>query len=84
MWHDAIYNSVVSRYRSNINRKLISEPLVSLLSRHKTNICAMVYFRRNGIEDTEESLVSTGFLVLNVVKDFISKLKAKNKLLIEK
>ena len=31
-----------------------------------------------------ENLVSTGILVLNVVKDFISKRKAKEQVLIEK
>ena len=76
IWHDAINNSI-SRHRSNNNRKLSSEQLVNLLLRYRTNICAIVYCRRNGTEDIEESLGSTGILVLNVVKDFISKRKAK-------
>ena len=83
IWHDAINNSI-SRHRNNINRKLSSEQLVNLLLRYRTNICAIVYCRRNGTEDIEESLGSTGILVLNVVKDFISKRKAKDQVLIEK
>ena len=77
IWHDAINNSI-SRHRSNNNRKLSSEQLVNLLLRSRTNICAIVYCRRNG---TEEILVSTGILVLNVFKDFISKRKAKDQVL---
>ena len=83
IWHDAINNSI-RRHRSNNNRKLSSEQFVNLLLRYRTNICAIVCCRRNGTEDTEESLGSTGILALNVVKDFISKLKAKNQVLIEK
>ena len=48
------------------------------------NVCAMVYCRHKGHEDIEESLVSTCILVLNVVKDFISKRKAKNQVIMEK
>ena len=83
IWHDAIINSI-SRHSSNNNRKLTTEQLVILFLRYRTNICAIVYCRRNGTEDIEESLVSTGILVLNVVKDFISKHKAKDQVLIEK
>ena len=83
IWHDAVKNSI-SRHRSNNNRKLSSEQLVNLLLRYRTNICAIVYCRRNGTEDIEESLGSTGILVLNIVKEFISKRKAKNQVLIEK
>ena len=71
IWHDAINNSI-SRHRSNNNRKLSSEQLVNLLLRYRTNICAIVYCRRNGTEGIEESLGSTGILVPNVVKDFLS------------
>ena len=42
------------------------------------------YTVRNGTEDIEERLGSTGVLVLNVIKDFISKRKAKDQVLIEK
>ena len=83
IWHDATINSI-SRHRSNNNRKLSSEQLVNLLLRSGTNICAIVYCRGSGTEDIEESLGSTGILVLNVVKDFISKRKAKDQVLIEK
>ena len=83
VWHDAINNSI-RRHRSNNNRMLSSEQLVNLLSRYRTNFCAIVYCRRNGTEDIEESSGSTGSLVLNVVKDFISKRKAKEQVLIEK
>ena len=74
----------MSRHRSNNNRKLSSEQLVNLLLRYRTIICAIVYCGRSGTEDIEESLGSTGILVLNVVKDFISKRKAKDQVLIEK
>ena len=77
IWHDAIDNSR-SRHRSNNNRKLSSEQLANLLLRYRTKICAIVYCRRNRTEDIGESFVSTGILVLNVVKDFISKRKAKD------
>ena len=50
----------------------------------RTNICAIVYCRRNGTEDIDENFVSTGILDLNVVKDFISKRTAKDQLLNEK
>ena len=83
IWHDAINNSI-SRHRSNNNRKPSSEQLVNLLLMYRTNVCANVYCRRNGTEYIEESLVSTSILVLNVVKDFISKRKAKDQVLIEK
>ena len=79
-WHDVINNSI-GRHRNNNNRKLSSEQLVDLLSRYRKNICSIVYCRRNGIEDIEESFGSTGILVLNVVKDFISKRKAKDQVL---
>ena len=61
-----------------------SEQLVSLLLRYRTNICAIVYCRQNETEDLEESLVSTGILILNVVKDFIYKRKSKDQVLIQK
>ena len=83
IWHDANNNSI-SRHRSNNNHKLSSEQLVNLLLSYRTNICAIVYCRRNETEDIEESLVSTGILVLNVVKDFISQRKSKDQVLIEK
>ena len=82
IWHDAI-NKSISRHRSNNNRELSSEQFVNLLLRYRTKICAIVYCRRNGTEDMEEILISIGILVLNVVKDFISKRKAKNQALIE-
>ena len=69
---------------SSNNCKLKCEQFVNLLLRYRTKICAIVYCRRNRTEDIEESLVSTGILVLNVVKDFISKRKAKDQILIEK
>ena len=50
----------------------------------RTNICAIVHCRRNGTENIKGSLFSTSILVLNVVKDFISKRKAKDQVLIEK
>ena len=83
IWHDRMNNSI-SRHRSNNNCKLSSEQLINLLLMCRTNICAIVYCRRNGTEDIEESFVSTGILVLNVVKDFISKRTAKDQLLNEK
>ena len=82
IWHDAIDNSI-SRHRSKNNRKLSSEQLVNLLLWFRTNICAIVYCTRNGAEDIEKNLVSTGILALNVVKDFISKCKAKDQVIIE-
>ena len=81
--HGAVKNSI-SRHRSNNNRNLSSEQLVNLLLRYRTNICAIVYCRRNGTGDIEESLGSTGILVLNVVKGFKSKRKAKEQVIIEK
>ena len=83
IWYDAINNSI-SRHQSNNNRKLSNEQFVSLLLRFRTNICAIVFCRQKLTEDIEESLVSTGILVLNVVKDFIYKRKAKDQVLIEK
>ena len=83
IWHYAINNSI-SRHRSNSNHKLSDEQLFSLLLGYRTKVCAIVYRTRNGIEDTEESLVSTVILVLNVVKDFISIRKASEQVLIEK
>ena len=81
--HYAIKN-LISRHRSDNNRKLTSEQLVSLLLRHKTNICAIIYCRRKETEYLEERLYSTGILDLKVVKYFISKRKAKEQFLIEK
>ena len=83
IWHDVLNNSI-SRHRSNNNRKLSSEHLVNLLLRYRTYISAIVYCRRNGTEDIEESLGSTEILVLDVVTDFIFKHKAKDQVLIEK
>ena len=81
--HDAINNSI-SRHCSNNNRKLSSEQLVNLKLRYRTNIYAIVYCRRNGTEDIEESLASTGILLLNVVKYLISKRTATDQVLNEK
>ena len=39
---------------------------------------------KEGTDNIEESLVSTGILVLNVVKDFISKRKGMDQVLIDK
>ena len=83
IWHDAIKNSI-SRHRSNNNCKLSKEQLVNLLLKYRTNICAIVYCRRNRTEDIEESLGSTGNLILNVDKDFISKRNAKDQVPTEK
>ena len=81
--HDAINNSI-NRHRSSNNRKLSNEQLINFLLRYRTNILAIVYCRQNGTEDIEESLVSTDILLLNVVKNFISKRKAKDQVIIEK
>ena len=59
LWYDAINNSI-SRHRSNKTRKLSNEQFANLLLSYRTNKCAIVYCRRNGTEDIEESLVSTG------------------------
>ena len=67
IWHEAINKSII-RHISNINRKLCSEQLVNLFLSYRTNFCAIVYRRRNGTEDIEESFVSTGILVLNASK----------------
>ena len=67
IWYNAL-NNLKSRHRSNNNRKLSSERVVILLLRYRTSICAIVYRRRKGSEDIEESLISTGILVLNVLK----------------
>ena len=83
IWHNAIIKSI-SRRRIDNNRKLCSEQLIILLLMCRTNICAIVYCRRNGTKHIKESLISTGILVLNAVKDFISKRKAKGQVLIEK
>ena len=52
--------------------------------RYKENITAIVYCRRNGTDNIEKELKKTGILVLNIVEDFISQRKAKDKELIEK
>ena len=57
-------------HRFSNNHKLSSEQLFNLLLLYKLNT------RRNGTEDIEESLISTGNLILNVVKDFMAKRKA--------
>ena len=54
IWHRALSNSI-SRHRSNNNRKLSSEQLVNLLLRYRTNVCAIVYCRRNGTKDIERN-----------------------------
>ena len=83
IWYDAINNSI-RKHSSNTNRRLSTEQVTNLLLGYKLNICAIVYCQRSGTEDIEKQLVRTGILVLNLVKDFISKRKAKDQVLLEK
>ena len=83
IWHDAINNSI-SKHRSKNNRSLSTDQLKSLLMRYKENITAIVYCRRNGTDNIDKELKKIGILVLNIVKDFISKRKAKDQILIKK
>ena len=83
IWHDAI-NSSISKHRTNNNRSLSTDQLKSLLLRYKENITAIKYYRRNGRANIEKESKKTGFLVLNILEDFISKRKAKDQILIEK
>ena len=83
IWHDAI-NNFISKHSLNNNRRLSTEQLANFLLRYKQTICEMVWCQRSDTEDIENKLFANGILVINVVKDFISKRKAKAQVPIDK
>ena len=63
IWHNAI-NNFISKHRSNNNRSLSTDQFKSFLLKYKENITAIVYCRRNGMDNIEKELRKTGILVL--------------------
>ena len=77
IWHDVLNNSI-SEHISNNFISLSSQKLVQTLIQYSASVKALVYCRRVGTKDIYRFLKGN-FLTLNILKDFISKRKAKNK-----
>ena len=77
LWHDVI-NKSVSHHPSNNNRPLA---LPNLL---KTQILAVVYCQRRGIQDVYPDLQESGIVTISILRDIISKRKAKDLALVKK
>lgn len=83
IWHDAVNNSV-SKHPSNNNRPLSAPELVEQLLRYRSHILAVVYCQRSGTEDIYTHLKASGILTLHIIRDLISKRKAKDTSLVKK
>ena len=81
IWHDVLNNSI-SEHISNYFISLSSQKLVQTLNQYSASVKALVYCRRVGTKDIYRFLKGN-FLTLNILKDIISKRKAKNKALWE-
>lgn len=81
IWHDVLNNSISKHVSSNYTC-LSNAQLLSTLNDFSSKVKALVYCRRDGTPDIYSSLKGK-FLTLNVVKDIISKRKAKDKSLLK-
>ena len=76
IWHDVLNNSISEHINNFIS--LSSQKLVQTLNQYSVSVKALVYCRRVGTKDIYRYL-KVNFLTLNILKDIISKRKAKNK-----
>ena len=78
LWHD------VSNLPSNNNRPLSPSELVENLLNYRHQILPVVYCQRRGIQDVYLDLQASGIVTISIVRDIISKRKAKNLALVKK
>ena len=81
VWHDIVKNSINS-HRPNNDRACTAEELTEILMA-LTNISAIVYCQRNGTPDIRNQLISSGILVIPIIKCLISKRKGRTELVNE-
>ena len=79
--HDIINNSINS-HRTNNYRACTPEELTEIL-KTLTNISAIVYCQRNGTPVIRNQLISSGILVILILKCLISKRKRRTELVNE-
>ena len=77
IWHDAINNSSTPHHNNNHN-PLSAKELIEELNLVKNKISAVVYCPRQGAPDIFAALKQTDFVVVHVLKDLLSKRKAKD------
>ena len=83
LWHDVINNSV-SSHPSNNNRPLSPSELVENLLHYRHQILAVIYCQRRGIQDVYPDLQASGIVTISILRDIISKRKAKDLALVRK
>ena len=76
-WHDAINNSLTTHHKNN-HSPLSASELIQELYAIENKIKALVYCPRQGAPDIFEDLKQTSFVVVHVIKDLLSKRKAKD------
>ena len=77
IWHDAINNSLTPHHNNN-HSPLSASELIQELYAIENKIKAIVYCPRQGAPDIFEDLKQTSFVVVHVIKDLLSKRKAKD------
>ena len=75
IWHDAINNSLTPHHNNNHNSLFVQE-LIKEPNLVKNKISALVFYRQ-GAPDIFAPLKQTDFVVVHVLKDLLSKRKAK-------
>ena len=81
IWHDAINNSLTPHHNNN-HSPLSASELIQELYAIENKIKAIFYCPRQGAPDIFEDLKQTSFVVVHVIKDLLSKRKAKNPLIL--
>ena len=77
IWHDAINNSLTPHHNNN-HSPLSASELIQELYAIENKIKAIIYCPKQGAPDIFEDLKQTSFVVVHVIKDLLSKRKAKD------
>ena len=77
IWHDAKNNSLTPHHNNNHN-PLSAQELIKELNLVKNKIGALVYCPQQGAPNIFAALKPTDFVVVQVLKDLLSKRKAKD------
>ena len=77
IWHDSINNSSTPHHNNNHN-PLSEKELIEELNLVKNKISASAYCPRQGASDIFAALKRPDFVVVHVLKDLLSKRKAKD------
>ena len=81
IWQDVVNNSL-SEHPSNSNNPLTPQQFINVLVGYGSRIKAVVYCKRQGVPDIFSSLKKT-LLTVHILKDLISKRKARDRKLLK-